>query len=416
MMQGQTPHFDATFDEGQRLQSERSHELHDMAVAHVKRTFFGTLYSFLDTLHMLAFNTQSLSDARTTSMDDSEDNVLSGDASALPTSPLSNVAPQLQYAGLPASKRAAYRRFSFSLPAKSSTSGTWSVTRRHSTAETTRQEQSKGLARHSTRSFFVLATLCNLTAFRLFVVPDLLHSKAVRYIFKLDVADELPQLEKMLRRLDDMIFSYYIRDKTKELSLIVHRGVLMGGFSWLTTEAPKDTQPYVSEALLYLVFTHAEIMDLIAEVGAGAEHHMVKQQPLTKRVFQVLTASLAQDLLESIRAIDSFSEGGMLQCVLESLVISQTLQTYLTAPASESLRLLHSYVRSAFERTQEKAKKLATQQGRPSPRLAGGDLREVNGVALAEEHWDSIQKLLRDCTRRTQIQFRCFQPSSPPSM
>ncbi|KAJ2091231.1 hypothetical protein GGI16_006032, partial [Coemansia sp. S142-1] len=141
------------------------------------------------------------------------------------------------------------------------------------------------------------------------------------------------------------------------------------------------------------------------------------QQPLTKRVFQVLTASLAQDLLENIRAIDSFSEGGMLQCVLESLVISQTLQTYLTAPASESLRLLHSYVRSAFERTQEKAKKLATQQGRPSPRLAAGDLREVNGVALTEEHWDAIHKLLRDCTRRTQIQFRCFQPSSPsPSM
>ncbi|KAJ2065362.1 Exocyst complex component S5 [Coemansia sp. S146] len=416
MMQGQTPHFDATFDEGQRLQSERSHELHDMAVAHVKRTFFGTLYAFLDTLHMLAFNTQPLPDARTASLDDSEDHAVSSDAPALPTSPLSNVAPQQQYPVLPASRGATYRRFSFSLPAKSSTSGTWSLTRRHSTAETTRQEQSKGSARHSTRSFFVLATLCNLTAFRLFVVPDLLHSKAVRYIFKLDVADELPQLEKILRRLDDMIFSYYIRDKTKELSLIVRRGVLMGGFSWLTTEIPKDTQPYVSEALLYLVFTHAEIMDLIAEVGAGAEHHMVKQQPLTKRVFQVLTASLAQDLLENIRAIDSFSEGGMLQCVLESLVISQTLQTYLTAPASESLRLLHSYVRSAFERTQEKAKKLATQQGRPSPRLAAGDLREVNGVTLTEEHWDAIQKLLRDCTRRTQIQFRCFQPSSPPSM
>ncbi|KAJ2338771.1 Exocyst complex component S5, partial [Coemansia sp. RSA 2671] len=239
---------------------------------------------------------------------------------------------------------------------------------------------------------------------------------AVRYIFKLDVADELPQLEKILRRLDDMIFSYYIRDKTRELSLIVHRGVLMGGFSWLTTEMPKDTQPYVSEALLYMVFTHAEIMDLIAEVGAGAEHHMVKQQPLTKRVFQVLAASLAQDLLESIRAIDSFSEGGMLQCVLESLVISQTLQTYLTAPANECLRLLHSYVRSAFERAQEKAKKLATQQGRPSPQPAGGGLREVNGVSLTEEHWDIIQKLLRDCTRRTQIQFRCFQPPTSPSM
>ncbi|KAJ2330895.1 hypothetical protein GGH92_009395, partial [Coemansia sp. RSA 2673] len=93
--------------------------------------------------------------------------------------------------------------------------------------------------------------------------------------------------------------------------------------------------------------------------------------------------------------------GGMLQCVLESLVISQTLQAYLTAPATVCLRLLHSYVRASFERTQDKAAKMATQQGRPSPRPAAGDLREVNGVVLAEEHWDTVQKLLRDCTRPT---------------
>ncbi|KAJ2895020.1 Exocyst complex component S5, partial [Coemansia aciculifera] len=73
MMQGQTPHFDATFDEGQRLQSERSHELHDMAVTHVKSTFFGTLYAFLDSLHTLAFSTQPLSDGRADVLDDSED-------------------------------------------------------------------------------------------------------------------------------------------------------------------------------------------------------------------------------------------------------------------------------------------------------------------------------------------------------
>ncbi|KAJ2682815.1 Exocyst complex component S5, partial [Coemansia spiralis] len=53
--QGQTPHFDASFDEGQRQQSERSRVMHDMAMDRVKRTFFGTMLSFLDTLHALAF-------------------------------------------------------------------------------------------------------------------------------------------------------------------------------------------------------------------------------------------------------------------------------------------------------------------------------------------------------------------------
>ncbi|KAI9475225.1 exocyst complex component Sec5-domain-containing protein, partial [Coemansia mojavensis] len=266
------------------LQSERSHKMHDMAMDHVKRTFFGSMYAFLDSLH---------------------------------------------------------RRLSFNSPPKAGSESELATRRRHSIAG--------AASGRNTHSFHVLATLCNLTAFRLFVVPDLLHAKAVRYTFRLDMADELPRLELLLRRLDDMIFSFYICDKVRELSAIVRRGVLMGGFSWTTAEMPRDTQPYVSEALLYLVFVHAEIMDLIAE------------QPLTKRVFQVLTANLAQDLLESIRAIDAFSEGGMLQCVLEAQVIQQTLQSYMTAPATECFRLLYAYVRAAYDRAQERARKLAAQ-------------------------------------------------------
>ncbi|KAJ1990564.1 Exocyst complex component S5 [Coemansia spiralis] len=423
MMQGQTPHFDSSFDEGQRLQSERSHEMYDMAMDHVKRTFFGTMYSFLDTLHVLAFDTSpSLGSDDAPVYGSTRDKIgtptdtmpttQASESSALSTTGVAQAMPPLQLSR----GRGMHRRFSFNLPARADTNASITTTRRHSISEISRQEQGRMPVRHATRSFFVLATLCNLTAFRLFVVPDLLHCKAVRHVFKLDVADELPRLERMLRRLDEMVFSYYIRDKSKQLSSIVHRGVLMGGFSWSTTELPKDTQPYVSEALLYLVFTHAEIMDLIAEVGAGEEHHMVKQQPLTKRVFQVLTENLAQDMLESIRSIDSFSIGGMLQCILESLFINRTLQMYMTAPAKECFRLLYSYVRSAFERTQERAKKAAAQHGRQLPDHPSDDLREMDGIVLATEHWDIVNKLLRDCTRRTQIQFRCFQQSTGSSM
>ncbi|KAJ1723720.1 Exocyst complex component S5 [Coemansia erecta] len=417
--QGHTPHFDANFDEEQRQQSARSHEMHDMAAAHFKHTFFGTMLSFLDTLHALAFNTLPQTDAYgATSFGFDE---RSG-ASSVPISPTSAQIPSFGVSGLVQSPQVPSvrssviaRRLSFNMTGKSDSSSSAGSGRRHSMYESGRLDQAKTRNQHSSRSFFVLATLSNLTAFRMFVVPDLLHSKAVRYAFKLEVSDELPKLEKMIRRLDEMIFSFYIRDKSKQLSSIVHRGVLLGGFSWSTTELPKDTQPYVSEALLYLVFTHAEIMDLISELGAGAEHHMVKQQPLTKRVFQVLTVNLTQDLLESVRAIDTFSVGGMLQCVLETLVITQTLQMYLTAPANECLRLLHNYVRSVFDRTQDRAKRIAAQQGRPMPDQPAGQLREIDGVVLAGEHWDIVHKLLSDCTRRTQIQFRCFQRSSSTS-
>ncbi|KAJ2518802.1 Exocyst complex component S5 [Coemansia sp. RSA 1939] len=435
MIQGQTPHFDSNFDEGQRLQSERSHKMHDMAIGHVKRTFFGTMYSFLDTLHMLAFSTSTSFDIDKVFLyGDSTDKAgspvaaMSANMASDTSSPGSaSIGGTMGTSTLQAPRgRGIPRRFSFNLPKKNdrgaavaaaaSVSASASVTRRHSAVEAGRQDQGRMPARHNTRSFHVLATLCNLTAFRLFVVPDLLHCKAIRHSFKLDLVDELPQMEKMLRRLDEMIFSYYIRDKAMQLSSIVNHGVLMGGFSWSTTELPKDTQPYVSEALLYMVFTHAEIMDLIAEVGAGEEHHMVKQQPLTKRVFQALAENLAQDMLESIRAIDSFSVGGMLQCILESLFISQTLQVYMTPGAKECFRLLYGYVRSAFERTQERAKKAAVQQGRPPPPQPTDNLREENGVFLSPQHWDIVNKLLRECTRRTQIQFRCFQQSSGPGI
>ncbi|KAJ2121233.1 hypothetical protein GGH17_005425, partial [Coemansia sp. RSA 788] len=85
--------------------------------------------------------------------------------------------------------------------------------------------------------------------------------------------------------------------------------------------------------------------------------------------------------------------------------------TYMTAPATECFRLLYAYVRSAYDRSQERARKLAVQQGRPAPESGTGDLREIDGVTLASSHWEIIRRLLRDCTRRTQIQFRCFQPA-----
>ncbi|KAJ1954841.1 Exocyst complex component S5, partial [Dipsacomyces acuminosporus] len=109
LAQGQTPHFNADFDEGQRQQSERSHQLHDMAVSHTKRTFFGTMYSFLDTLHVLAFNTMPYGAG------DGNGGV-SAAAGARPSS--SSLAQQS-----PLAKSMLPRRLSFNLPSKSDTGG-----------------------------------------------------------------------------------------------------------------------------------------------------------------------------------------------------------------------------------------------------------------------------------------------------
>ncbi|KAJ1935842.1 Exocyst complex component S5, partial [Linderina pennispora] len=254
--------FDAGFDEGQRAQGERAREMNDLAVAHVKHTFFGTLYGFLDTLHMLAFKTQPVAEA--------------GMLASLPYSVSSALSPQ--------GAAAEGRRQSFRLAAKQST------------------EPSK--ARHSTRSFFLLASLCNLTAFRAYVIPDLLHAHAIRHVFKLEVGGSLQQLGKPFQRLDELVFGFYVGGRSAQLAQIVRRGVLLGGVSWATHAMPRDTQAYVAEALLFLVFTHAEVMDMIGEVGLGAEHHTVKHQPIARRVLEKLAADLLQEMLESVRRVD----------------------------------------------------------------------------------------------------------------
>ncbi|KAJ1945702.1 hypothetical protein EC988_005698, partial [Linderina pennispora] len=124
-----------------------------------------------------------------------------------------------------------------------------------------------------------------------------------------------------------------------------------------------------------------------------------------------LAADLLQEMLESVRRVDVFSEGGMLQSVLEAVFVRRTLADYMTPRALESFRLLHAYVRAVYSRAQAKARKQAAQQGLPVPEAGDDRLVERDGVTLSPEHWETVDHILRDCTRRTQIQFRCFQPA-----
>ncbi|KAJ2838727.1 hypothetical protein J3B02_006342, partial [Coemansia erecta] len=157
MLQGQTPHFDPSFDEGQRQQNERSHEMHDMAINHVKSTFFGTMYSFLDTLHVLAFDTSPQPDANGAFSFGFDER--SG-TSSVPISPSSIQTAGFGIGSAPlqspptsfARSSVISRRLSFNLPAKgdsvvsSSLSGT---SRRHSMFENGRADRGKPRNRHN---------------------------------------------------------------------------------------------------------------------------------------------------------------------------------------------------------------------------------------------------------------------------
>ncbi|OMJ20065.1 ER lumen protein-retaining receptor [Smittium culicis] len=316
---------------------------------------------------------------------------------------------------------------------------------------------------HLKENFCVLATLCNMQAFRMLVIPDLIHSKTVKSILSINLANYVPNLEKLFRKLDELVFGQYAWQKSEYLGVIIKRGILMGGFNWANTQDDvKDILPYVNKALLYLVFVHAEILDLVSDTESSSMQFSkqgsindfskgkrnLSQQPLIKRVFQTLYADMLMSLTRSFRTVDSFSNKGLIQATLELLFISQTLSNYSSPATDECYRLLFGYLSQSYSKSLNKTGSKSNQSvlsnsgsqisidsslqsknsnehdryQKSSNNTLGlaADCQDepvgppdafsiANPIKLLPRDWELISGLLRKCTRHTSIQFRCFR-------
>ncbi|KAJ1917848.1 Exocyst complex component S5 [Mycoemilia scoparia] len=259
---------------------------------------------------------------------------------------------------------------------------------------------------------YMLFTMCNITALKLVALPGLLQFRTLRRLLKNDeLATSARRLGDIVASLDDVVFHSYIHKKSSQLTGIIRQGVLVGGYSWATSEYPKSTQPYISEALLFLVFVHAEIMDVMTEGAGASQLTRIQQQPLIKRIFEILVADMAQEMLDSFRMVDGFGEGGILQALLETMVIGQTLSQYKTRSSEECTKLLYSYLDATYKRTSARAEKTASSadDGRRTELRNSANTTNVHGVDLTKQQWAILQNLVKESTRRTSIQFRCFQ-------
>ncbi|KAJ1673322.1 Exocyst complex component S5 [Spiromyces aspiralis] len=261
----------------------------------------------------------------------------------------------------------------------------------------------------------ILFTLCNITAFRLAAFPGLVQFRTLRRLIKgEDLTDSMRKLHDLASALDDMVFHCYIRAKSSRLTSIVRQGVLVGGYSWSTAEYPTAAQSYVSEALLFLVFVHAEVTELMVEGTATSQIPSIQRQPLVRRVFEALVVDMMQAMLDAFRMVDGFGEGGAMQAVLEVMVIKQTLDQYLTRESEECIRLLYMYIHSTYKRTTARAERSARSTS-PTPSLQTEGTVNVDGVELTRQQWAMLQSLAKEWARRTSIQFRCFQPADTPT-
>ncbi|OLY81074.1 Exocyst complex component SEC5A [Smittium mucronatum] len=206
--------------------------------------------------------------------------------------------------------------------------------------------------------------------------------------------------------------------------------------------------PYVNKALLFLVFVHAEILDLVSDTETDLMNsrnkgdfdrgaRQLSQQPLIKRVFQTLYADMLMDLTRSFRSVDSFSDKGLMQAVLELLFVSQTLSNYSSPATDECYRLLFGYLSQTYSKSLKSGLKSShsisdanssqvsinsdglrsNKYHRSNENQPGNEdlvgppesLALANQIKLLPQQWDLIQSLIKKCTRHTSIQFRCFR-------
>ena len=112
--------------------------------------------------------------------------------------------------------------------------------------------------------------------------------------------------------LEGKLFADYTKRRARIIKEIVRKGVLEG-IDWSTLKQPFgtphlilltiDVQPYVHQAMLSLVTTHAQVSSTAPAI--------------LPRVITSLVESFSAELLSAFRKVPSFCMGGMLQATLE---------------------------------------------------------------------------------------------------
>ncbi|KAJ1649007.1 Exocyst complex component S5 [Dispira simplex] len=345
-------------------QQRRSVHTSDSLVKPIKMAFFGTLYTFLDSLHCLATTALHGAGDNTPSITGLVSNTSDADNSGMGLSELSR----------------------------------WSITSTIVGSEPDIMESlpSRHYYHHHQRARLeqmnhrsLLLTLCNLIEMRATLFPAQLDFfiKA----FQTQAAREKNLLMRTMRRLDGLLFDRYVLQKTQHLTGIVHHGVLSNGFNWCLESTLQDIQPYINEALLFMVFIHAEITTITLKPG-----------PLLSRTLQALSLNLSQELLDSFRWIDNFSEAGALQATLECYLCERTLQHYLDDAARENLQLLKGYLNTMASRnfTQSQAATVSSSGDRSSS--------NTTTSAFSPDEWRVMLDILEQVQHRTMVQFRCL--------
>ncbi|KAK9464964.1 exocyst complex component Sec5-domain-containing protein [Lipomyces arxii] len=213
----------------------------------------------------------------------------------------------------------------------------------------------------------MLLMLCNLQEFR--TVVTTLFEKFSE-LFTIQLTDNSNIIGDAIQRLDDQLFANFTKKKRAQFTSIIRQGVLKSGISWSDLEVPMDVSPYIYRALLQLVTVHAQVSSIAST--------------LVRRVIYDLLYHLVTVLLDSLRHIDRFSVGGMLQATIDVELINQKMADYRSPELDKLYQSCYSCVQDA-----------TTESGIE--------------IEVMTRSLEDMKRLLIKCHRNSRLEFACFR-------
>jgi exocyst complex component 2 len=219
----------------------------------------------------------------------------------------------------------------------------------------------------------ILLSVTNLSYLARTIVPAL--AKQFHETFRVKMGEDLRTIDEVALELDKILFTDFLESKSKVVSGIFRNGILHSNIDWSGIPKPTLVHPFIYEALLSLVQTHAQVR-MIAK-------------PLVPRTITSLLETLAEVILESFEQIPQFGMGGMLQATLEIEFTHQTLAQFVSPKAEKTLKQIYQTISQKYVRQ------------------VGSKGAEEDASLQAE--LESVKKILMMSRKATALEFLCFR-------
>ncbi|CDK28217.1 unnamed protein product [Kuraishia capsulata CBS 1993] len=173
-----------------------------------------------------------------------------------------------------------------------------------------------------------MLSLGNVSEMKSSVFPAIIqtYDRAFRSNLSKQNLDLYPTLENVeVTLFHDYIVTYYPAVQT-----MIKEGIAR--VDWITPNQPVSASEYIHKLIMFLIIAKSSITSNSTKL------------PLSNEIFKNLQAYMLRTMLDSLRRVDKFSEGGIYQLIFDLLFFARVLQNTLSGSADSALQQIYKEV------------------------------------------------------------------------